>query len=239
MRFCNTLLNQWLCAAALLSGTATAQPAVETETGYISERLYLGLYAEPDMSSPPIKTLVSGTAVEIIDQQGDFVQLRLADNTAGWARAEFITQDVPAKLALQQLRTEHQKLQQQLDRGQTDSDKEVKSLQQRLTNATNNVTDLRKRLKIAEQKAAAEEEKQVILRLTDQLSDSQNTIHLLRTTLDATRKELVVKRSADNLPLKILWLLISMLTACGLGVALGFIWHSARVRRRFNGLKVW
>ncbi len=213
------------------------------QTAYVSDRLYLGLYALPDISSDPIKTMTSGTQVEVIQRQGDFVFITLADGSQGWARAEFISEQVPAVVQMQQLTAERDRLQAQLKAGNADAQR-LATLQNQLIQANKTIGKLKTQLKEEQAGAAAREEAQQLAeqeqatKLESELSESRQKITDLQARVEFQQQQLD-KYSDGNQVLKIIWLLLTALISIGIGAVLGARWLAVRIRRRFNGLKVW
>src|SRR5687768_5929305 len=59
---------------------AAAQTGAATAVGqkaYISDRLILGLYAQPDPTAAPMKSLPSGLQVQILETRDAFVRIRM------------------------------------------------------------------------------------------------------------------------------------------------------------------
>jgi SH3 domain protein len=202
--------------AAQTSPTTTAQKA------YISDRLILGLYAQPDPAATPIKSLPSGLQVQILETRDAFVRIRIVDGNEGWARAEFITTEVPAKVQLQQVTRERDQLREQLN-AQAGGDQQfatqlsqarqkIQQLEQQLTDPQGSGEGVEEAFQRAQQK---------IVELERQLGGKTAT------------------NPDDNIAPKILSFLGTLLLSVGLGAMLGVRWLGARVRRRFNGLKVW
>ena len=221
--------------------------ATQVEAAYVSERLYLGLYAEPNTTADPIKTMPSGTEVQIVETQGDYVKLKLTDGTEGWARGEFVTQETPAKRLLKEMTAERDGLRLQLEtlsKQDKADDQQVKTLQQQLATANRQVTNLTEQLKQKENAAdAALEEtqtnqQQAIDELKNQLLTAEQQTNELQTRLADTQK--VAAKTGDvGSTKKVLWFTLSMFASLGIGMFIGVRWLSAKIRQRFNGLKVW
>jgi SH3 domain protein len=202
--------------AAQTGTTTTGQKA------YISDRLILGLYAQPDPTAAPIKSLPSGLQVQILETRDAFVRIRMVDGNEGWARAEFITTELPAKVQLQQVIRERDQLREQLN---TETGGE-QQLGAQLMQARQKIQQLEQQLTTSQGSGEGADEafqraQQKIAELERQLANSGGP------------------RGDDNIAPKILSFLGTLLLSVGLGAMLGVRWLGARVRRRFNGLKVW
>jgi SH3 domain protein len=202
---------------------AQTSPAAAAPKAYISDRLILGLYAQPDPTATPIKSLPSGLQVQILETRDAFVRIRMVDGNEGWARAEFITTELPAKVQLQQVIRERDQLREQLN-AEAGGEQQLTT---QLMQARQKIQQLEQQLPLPQEgsgegaEEALQRAQQKIAELERQLANSGGA------------------RSDDNIAPKILSLLGTLLLSVGLGAMLGVRWLGARVRKRFNGLKVW
>lgn len=199
--------------------------AAAGQKAYVSDRLILGLYGLPDPTAAPVKSLQSGMQVEILETREGFVRIRMVDGSEGWARAEFITTDAPAKVQLQQMTRERDRLREQLN---TQSGGE-QHLTTQLAQARQKIQQLEQQLANPQSSGESAEEYQI------RYQRAQQKIEELERQLETKPGP----KPADGLAIKILGLLATLLMSIGLGAVLGARWLGARVRRRFNGLKVW
>lgn len=221
----------------LAAGPASAE--------WVTERLYLGLYAQPDTNASPLQMLPTGEQVEVLQRQGDFVQLELEDGTQGWARADFIAEQPPANVRLEEVTAERDRARRQLEQV-GDTEQEINQLQQKLAQANSTVARLRNELESEEEENAQQ--------ASEAVENRDKRIDTLQSKLEQARQQAAdlesekqaleerVERAGqrtDNMLLKIVWVLASMLVCLIIGAVLGARWMAARVRRRFNGLKVW
>lgn len=224
----------------------TAVISYSANAAYVSERLYLGVYAIPDTTGTPVKMLPSGEQVEVLETEGDFTKIRSKDKSEGWVRTEFITEVVPTKVKLKQVTSQRDQLQLQLNSiGITRA--KVKELQSKLAQSEKTITQLQGQLQ-GEQSAAAElvsqqqdTQQQEIVGLQEQLQKLSSTI----TSLETAKQELEDKlkssahRGPYNPTTKIAWLIVAMTVSLILGGWLGVQWLEKKIRKKFNGLRVW
>ncbi len=81
--------------ALMLMGMALAAPAA-----HITDKLLAGFYDQPTAQGQPQRALPSGTPVEILERKGEFMRVRLSDNTEGWIQSKYITDEKPAQVML-------------------------------------------------------------------------------------------------------------------------------------------
>ena len=218
----------WLISLPVLAqtpGIAQTTSPTAGQKAYVSDRLNLGLYMQPDPTATPVKSLPSGMQVQILETRDAFVRIRMVDGNEGWARAEFITTEPPAKVLLQQVSRERDQLREQLN-AESGSEQQ---LAEQLTHARQKIQQL-------EQQLANPQSFEENVKASDtRYQQAQQRIQELERQL-ANR---AAGKRSDNIALKILGLLATLLLSIGLGAVLGARWLGTRVRRRFNGLKVW
>lgn len=108
-----------LSLALLISTSAIAEPAY-----YITDKLYAPVRAEQNEKGKLLHNgLESGTAVTLIEKndQAGYAKIRTADNIEGWVRTQYLSNEAPASMQLEQanaqialLQEEKTKLEEQL-----------------------------------------------------------------------------------------------------------------------------
>lgn len=114
--------------------------AAQAETVYVAERLRIGLRAEVVETSAVVKTVETGTPLEIVERFDKLVRVRDPQGTEGWIEARFLTPDPPARLQLA-------KLQEDLARSRaqaTEAQAQLKKAQSALAEQTNKIKELEK-----------------------------------------------------------------------------------------------
>jgi len=82
---------------------------------HITDKLLAGMYAAPNKAEQPIQLLPSGTPVELMGEQKDFVKVQLVDGKTGWVEKRFLSEEKPAKVRLLALQSKYRQLQGKLD----------------------------------------------------------------------------------------------------------------------------
>ena len=85
------------------------------ETGYVTDRLMLGLHQAEDTSDRPFRSLESGTEFEILSRDRLYAHVRLADGTEGYVKAAYVVYEPPAKLIVNQTQAEVERLTTELE----------------------------------------------------------------------------------------------------------------------------
>ena len=100
----------------LLLGLFALLPVLAAaETGYVTDRLMLGLHQAEDTSDRPFRSLESGTAFEILSRDRLYARVRLADGTEGYVKAAYVVDEPPAKLIVNQAQAEAERLTRELE----------------------------------------------------------------------------------------------------------------------------
>ncbi len=95
----------------ILFGLLALLPLLATaETGYVTDRLMLGLHEAADTSDRPFRSLESGTEFEILSRDRLYAHVRLADGTEGYVKAAYVVYEPPAKLIVNQTQAEVERL---------------------------------------------------------------------------------------------------------------------------------
>jgi Bacterial SH3 domain len=104
-------LRRQLPALAL---TALAAAAAGAEPAYVIEQLVVNVNSAPDASGERIATVKSGDRLEVLEQVGDQVHVRLATGKDGWIRASYLSKDEPLRARLTRREAEVAQLKDQM-----------------------------------------------------------------------------------------------------------------------------
>ena len=121
---------------------------VLAEKRYVTDRVLLGIHAEADETSTLIKSVPSGTELEVLDEAEGFVKIKLTDGTEGWVSTGFVMKETPATRRYDVLSHQYEQTTQELDKLKVTSEKNKRELQVRrdqLSNATTTIKELKKR----------------------------------------------------------------------------------------------
>ncbi len=80
------------------------------ETGYVTDRLMLGLHQAEDTSDRPFRSLESGTRFEVLSRDRLYARVRLEDGTEGYVKAAYVVYEAPAKLIVNEAQAEVERL---------------------------------------------------------------------------------------------------------------------------------
>jgi hypothetical protein len=138
-----------LCSASgALSGAFPGElQAAETspDVVYVTDELRLGLYQTEETSGRSIKTLVSGTRLNILERSLMSVQVRTDEGDQGWVKTAYLVEAEPARrrvAGLEQLQAETADALTAAQSAQSESAQQVASLEQELGQLREDVVNL-------------------------------------------------------------------------------------------------
>lgn len=178
---------------------------VFAEKRFVTDRILLGIHAEANETSTLIKSVPSGTELEVIDTAEGFIQIKLDDGTEGWVSSGFVMEETPATRKYDVLEHQYEQTTQELDKLKVDYAKKDRELQVRrdqVSNATTTIRELKKRKGVAtivdpelENKliASLEEVEQLKLKITELEEKPQPTINIDQKKIFSELKDVKVK----------------------------------------------
>lgn len=94
----------------LLASGARAQ-----ETRYVTDILQLGLFSNQEAAGQPLRNLVSGTELTVLERIPNFARVRTADGAEGWVKSAFLVAEKPAQLRVAEVEAEIAALERELE----------------------------------------------------------------------------------------------------------------------------
>lgn len=183
---------------------------------YVTDKLILGMKDNPEGSGKNLKSLRSGTKLEVLERQGKFSKVRTPEGLVGWAKSTFMVKDKPAILIVKELKTENKELR-----------KEIEKLKK--TTNKDQVTE-----KIVEVQVDPEQ-KQRLLDLEMALEEAKKQLE--EQEIQLTEKEsTTVYTEKEGISVK--FFLITLLAGLMTGGGFMFYYFQQRMRKRFAGMKV-
>ncbi len=180
--------------------------AAQAETVYIAERIRIGLRAEIPETSAVVKTVETGTPLEIIERFDKLVRVRDPQGTEGWIETRYLSTEPPARL-------------------------QYARLQDELATSRSRVNEAQVQLKKAQATIAEQAEK--IKGLEKNLADKPAPAPVATV---ATKSPPVKPTTADTgFRFSYLWLGISF-AMLGIGFAAGIRWLRESIRKRSGGM---
>lgn len=100
----------------LVTGLLALLPLLAAaETGYVTDRLILGLHEAEDTSDRAFRSLESGQEFEVLSRDRLYARIQLPDGTQGYVKAAYVVYDPPAKLIVNQTQARVDELTAELD----------------------------------------------------------------------------------------------------------------------------
>jgi Bacterial SH3 domain len=202
-------MDRFLLIALLLTG-ATAH----ADTMYVNDKLVVNVYAEADQASQKVDTIETGAATEVLDRtDGGFAHVHLSNGHEGYVRLSYLSAQAPAVVRL----------------------KELEASQGSGALATTDAAPSRELAKLQERNTALETE------LAAQKNKPAVTCPESKPAVVATPA--ACTSTATPPPV---YVGMSPITSSGLafvgviiGFALGYRWLAARIRKKYQGLKIY
>jgi len=179
----------------------------QAETVYVAERIRIGLRAEVVETSAVVKTVETGTPLEVIERFDKLARVRDPQGTEGWIEARYLTPDPPARL-------------------------QFTKLQEDLAKSRTQAAEAQAQLKKAQSTLAEQAEK--IKELEKNVADKPAPAPVAPAAIKAAPP---VTPSAANTGsgFSYLWLGISF-AMLGIGFAAGVRWLRESIRKRSGGM---
>ena len=76
------------------------------ETMYVTDRLYLSFRDSPDLTSPSLTLLPSGTKVEVLQTEGKWAEVILEEGKRGWVVERFLVKRLERSRIVEKLKAE-------------------------------------------------------------------------------------------------------------------------------------
>ncbi|GMQ95823.1 MAG: hypothetical protein BMS9Abin14_284 [Gammaproteobacteria bacterium] len=118
-RPCVLAMFLWLSVLAVPAGA---------DTVYVSDRFEIGIHASTNIDSVIIAVIPSGTPLEVLERDGEFVEVSTPDGTRGWVDARYVVNEKPSAALLEERNAELQEAVQSLGTARAD----VEVLRQRV-----------------------------------------------------------------------------------------------------------
>lgn len=121
---------------------------VLAEKRYVTDRVLLGIHTKADEASSIIKSVPSGTELEVTGKAEGFIKIKLEDGTEGWVSSGFVMKETPSTRKYDVLAHQYEQTTQELDKFKVEYAKINRELQVRrdqVSNATTTIKELKKR----------------------------------------------------------------------------------------------
>lgn len=114
---------------------------------YVTDRVLLGVHQQPAEDSAIIQSIPSGTAVQLIEKEGDFTKVKLVNGVEGWVSSQFLMNEQPSTARFDKLFSENQKNMETLksvNETLAKRERDLQILRDELSNAKHTIKELKK-----------------------------------------------------------------------------------------------
>jgi hypothetical protein len=87
----------------------------DVQAAFITDKIRVGLYPEPNTKTKPIKVLLSGEEITPLEKKDSFLRVKLKDGSTGWIGRQYLSEEEPAVRALLVSRKELARLKVELE----------------------------------------------------------------------------------------------------------------------------
>ncbi|HED16710.1 MAG TPA: TIGR04211 family SH3 domain-containing protein [Gammaproteobacteria bacterium] len=225
----------------LMSGMLSANVAWADDM-YVTDQLLVGIYTDRSLTGPPVKLLKSGTQLEVVQRDGQVVEVKTSDNNQGWLKASYLTLEPPAQA---QLAKQKQKI------GQLNS--RIKRQWTKAANAENNLKKIEaENLKTKQQlerltkqsasgKNQSVELQQQLQQLQNERKEQDNQLKLLgdeRDSLTSSNSELSATLESLQGTGRWKWFTAAFAVTFVIGLVAGIALLDKRQRKRHGGFRI-
>lgn len=169
----------------MLAGSLTP---VHAKVMYVTERILLGVHTEPDEESPLLASINSGSAIEVLEENEGFSQVKLADGRIGWVSAGYLVNEEPSTAQLDKVVRQMELLKGKFNESEEKLKKKDRELQIRndqLSNARTSIRELKNKIKKA---GKGTQPIQVDTAMAEELAAANQEVEKLKTQLREKNK---------------------------------------------------
>ena len=124
----------------------TTSVSVYADTQYVSDKLIITMREGAGGEYTIIKSLKTGTPVEVLEETGAYYKVQTKDGKEGWALKQYITADIPKTIIISGLRKEIEKLKDGIEKLNRERDALKKDFTSEKSLSTSAVKKLEKRM---------------------------------------------------------------------------------------------
>jgi hypothetical protein len=190
-----------------------AAPAEPLRRLFVSDKLVLNVYSEPEQAGSRVGTIETGDAVDEIERGQGFVRVRLSDGREGWVGSNYLTSDAPAVVQLRDLQRQQKGASQVVD----------KKAAEEIARLKKDSESLQVQVKELKTVAAA--------------APTPTDDGVLEGASPAPQRLTAVAPASNGGPIW-MWVLI-VVAAAGLAYAAGYQSLARRIRQKFGGLRIY
>lgn len=224
----------------LLTMASLTSTNLHAATQFISDKIYLDTYDQPNEQATVAFEILSGTAIEIISIDGDYSNIKNREGKTGWINNKYLTTEKPSQIAYLQTRKKYDTVLAKLQ-----------DLKSNKVASKNSAKSLKALNKTKKELKALKGEKSTLEKLLSQKTDSLNksigAINVLtkelQTIRDKNKLDITNDESKTVLPdaftLSITWTIAALVLVLVIGFTLGIKWLEHKISKRHGGVKIY
>ncbi len=247
-----------LCLMPLLS--------LPTQADFVTDKIVIEVRSQRLSQGAVLKTLPSGSAVEVLMTDGDYARIRTSDNITGWVQSQFLTKEQPTQVAYLTLLAKSKTLEAKLKALETNQGEggdgidiaEIEELRKRaadagwmrveLKKARDRMAEIQRQTKTSGQSSNSSQKELAIL--NDKNKELERRL-AAAIQFNEQQQELAAQEGATQAVsttqasgeqgwvVNIEWFLGSIIVALIIGLVGGMTWLDKRIRQRHGGFRIY
>ena len=236
-----SLYHLTLLTALLLPVTGSA------ENAYVTDKLIADIYTEPGAHGEILKSIPSGSIVDVLSKEGGYAKVRTIDKVVGWIDGKYLTNEKPVQMEFVQLVAKYNSLTEKL----RDHQQRLTQMQE-LQKEALSTTWLREEIKKAE-KTNAELEQSIktkelmVIESQQRVNELQAELTKAKLQLNEVLQSIKIQAEQDKISgsaltntvaltgsnqFHPLWLVSSLLATLVIGVLSGFVLIDYKIKKK-------
>lgn len=217
---------------------------------YITDKISVDIHSDKSAQGKRIKSLPSGTIVEVLARENNYAKVRTKDKAVGWVEAKYLTNEKPTQIEFLQLAVKYKEAQAKIEDYQTrllqmqELRKEAKTadwLRYKLNENQKTEDSLTQELKFKDIKIA--ELKITVASLEGQLINAKAQLNNMLASSGAESHQVAATSGSSEQPLYntsssvsfYTWLVLSLAVTLIIGILMGFVLIDFKVRKKQSG----
>jgi len=241
------LNSRLVVALFFLLGIVLGSSVATAETLYITDKISIDVHTEPFAKGEHIKSLPTGTVVEVVAKEQGYSQIRTQDDLQGWVESKYLSNEKPTQIDYLQLTAKYKAAQDKIHDYETrlldmqELRKEAQTvdwLRSKLKENETTENTLEHNLKLKDISIA--ELKINVANLEEQLDKTQQQLDEMLKTAPIYSNQNQFGDSAASQPLYstsssvsfYTWLVLSLAVTLIIGILMGFVLVDYKVRKK-------
>jgi uncharacterized protein YgiM (DUF1202 family) len=245
-----------LCLMPLLS--------LPTQADFVTDKIVLEVRSQRLSQGAVLKTLPSGSVVEVLMTDGAYSRIRTSDNITGWVQSQFLTTEQPAQTAYLELLAKSKTLEAKLKAAETEGDSdgidiaEIEELRKRaadagwmrveLKKARDRINEMQKQMKTSGQTTNSSQKELSVLNEKNKELERRLAAAI---EFNEQQQQLAIQEGATpsvstnqaggehGWAVNLEWFLGSIIVALIIGLIGGITWLDKRIRQRHGGFRIY